>query len=137
MASRVARRQAGTVRAAGFKALQADIPPLPAPPIPGTERDGLIPLACQMCGTWTAPFSGELETWIGPDGRPVQFAAGTCETCGSRQLVDPSARAVQTMTERLTAISEGRTSGDGYPVVDRRPPVLAPLGADEGTLADG
>jgi len=119
-------------RHAGFRELQADFPPLPSPTIPGTER-GLIPLSCQMCGTWTAPFSGELETWIGPDGRPVQFAAGTCETCGSRQLVDPSAQAVTVMTERLTAISEGRTSGDGYPVVDRRP-VLAPLGADEGTV---
>ncbi len=43
------------------------------------------------------------EVWTGPDGKPREFVAGECTRCRSRVLTEPSVRAVETASARLTA----------------------------------
>jgi len=116
VAGRVARRQAGTVRAAGFKALQADFPPLPSPPIPGTEPGVSEPSRalltyCPLEGEKTAQVTEKLSD---------EIVLVVCQTCGAK------------FTLYCDELTVTKVAG----LNDRRP-VLAPLGADEGTLADG
>jgi hypothetical protein len=60
-------------------------------------------LSCATCGTWTVVLRLSTEIWSSVNGQECEFARGTCITCHSVLLLDPSKVATKTAAARVQA----------------------------------
>jgi hypothetical protein len=105
-------------RHSGFKALQADFPPLPSPPIPGTEPEVSEPpraralwVCCPLeCGK-AAQVAEKLSD---------EIVLAVCRSCGVKFTLYCDERTVSRIAE-----------------MNDRALRLAPLDDSEGVMADG